>query len=310
MTETGWGEFTVTIRVQFVPESGEKPMTLAHPIKLHHWGPPIEAPPPVTTSDTAVGEGAGDGTGVGTGSAVPTPAGTPAAVPTTSGNVKEEGQGEDVKMEAKIEDSANTSTPAPAPVDPATSNNPTSVPALATESENPASPLEPSVIVVQPQPISIAQKYPVHSWQYDEVVFTDPTVTFMELMNAHPPTALPPKNRRARDQREEHEVRDGNKKGKKARQSVGPGSAVKGLMSGIMASGEKEKGLAAIPPVGIPGEPGSADVPLEFSQEMEKGEWNRLNEARVRIVEEMDSWRERLIAQEKELARLKEEMKV
>jgi YEATS domain-containing protein 4 len=224
--------------------------------------------------------------------------------------VKEEGQGEDVKMEGKVEDSTNTSTPAPAPVDPATSNTPDPNSAAPADSGTPASPLEASVIVAQPQPISIAQKYPVHSWQYDELVFTDPTTTFLELMNAHPPTALPPKNRRARDQREGHDSREGGKKGKKARQSAGPGSAIKGLMSGNMASGEKEKGLAAIPPVGIPGEPGSADVPLEFSQEMEKGEWNRLNEARVRIVEEMDSWRERLIAQEKELARLKEEMKV
>jgi YEATS domain-containing protein 4 len=34
-----------------------------------------------------------------------------------------------------------------------------------------------------------------------------------------------------------------------------------------------------------------------------------LNEARIRIIEEMDKWRENLIAQEKELAKVKDEMK-
>jgi YEATS domain-containing protein 4 len=43
--------------------------------------------------------------------------------------------------------------------------------------------------------------------------------------------------------------------------------------------------------VGIPGELGSADVPLEYSLAMEKGEWNKLDDVRVKIVEQMDRWR-------------------
>ncbi|KAF8638603.1 hypothetical protein AX17_002144 [Amanita inopinata Kibby_2008] len=37
VTETGWGEFEVQIRIAFVPESGEKNITFYHHIKLHPW---------------------------------------------------------------------------------------------------------------------------------------------------------------------------------------------------------------------------------------------------------------------------------
>ncbi|EJD53663.1 yeats-domain-containing protein, partial [Auricularia subglabra TFB-10046 SS5] len=44
VSETGWGEFEVQIRIFFVPESGEKPITFYHHLKLHPWsataGPP------------------------------------------------------------------------------------------------------------------------------------------------------------------------------------------------------------------------------------------------------------------------------
>jgi YEATS domain-containing protein 4 len=37
VTETGWGEFEIQIRVAFSSESGEKPITLFHVLKLHAW---------------------------------------------------------------------------------------------------------------------------------------------------------------------------------------------------------------------------------------------------------------------------------
>lgn len=37
MTETGWGEFEVQIKIFFVPEAGEKPLTILHHLKLHPW---------------------------------------------------------------------------------------------------------------------------------------------------------------------------------------------------------------------------------------------------------------------------------
>jgi YEATS domain-containing protein 4 len=35
----------------------------------------------------------------------------------------------------------------------------------------------------------------IHSWQYDEIVFTEPTESFYNKLVAHPPTPLPEKNR-------------------------------------------------------------------------------------------------------------------
>lgn len=43
VTETGWGEFEVQIKLYFVPEANEKPATLWHNLKLHPYGPDAEA---------------------------------------------------------------------------------------------------------------------------------------------------------------------------------------------------------------------------------------------------------------------------
>ncbi|TFK71993.1 yeats family protein [Pluteus cervinus] len=92
VSETGWGEFEIQIRITFVQESGEKSMTLYHHLKLHPW--------------TATGE--------------------------------------------------------------------------------------PEI-----PPLDVAIKSgPVHSWQYDEVVFSDPTQAFLNTLMAHPPTPLPKVKRR------------------------------------------------------------------------------------------------------------------
>ncbi|KAF3402151.1 hypothetical protein DPV78_004063 [Talaromyces pinophilus] len=42
VTETGWGEFEIQIKLYFVPESTEKPQTLWHSLKLHPYGDDIE----------------------------------------------------------------------------------------------------------------------------------------------------------------------------------------------------------------------------------------------------------------------------
>jgi YEATS domain-containing protein 4 len=39
VTETGWGEFEVQIKVHFVGEASEKPLTLFHFLHLHPYGP-------------------------------------------------------------------------------------------------------------------------------------------------------------------------------------------------------------------------------------------------------------------------------
>lgn len=87
VSETGWGEFEVNIKIYFIPEAGEKQITLYHHLKLHPW---LE------------GEGS------------------------------------------------------------------------------------------VPPPLEVAMKFgPVHSWQYDEIVFNDPFQSFLNILTAHPPTPLP-----------------------------------------------------------------------------------------------------------------------
>ena len=92
VSETGWGEFEVHIRISFIPEAGEKQVSLYHHLKLHPW----------------------------------------------------------------------------------------------MEGENSA-----------PPPIEQALKLgPVHSWQYDEIVFNDPFQAFLNTLTAHPPTPLPRTSKR------------------------------------------------------------------------------------------------------------------
>lgn len=38
ISETGWGEFEITIKLYYVPESSEKPQTLYHHLRLHPYG--------------------------------------------------------------------------------------------------------------------------------------------------------------------------------------------------------------------------------------------------------------------------------
>ncbi|KAF6761986.1 yeats family protein [Ephemerocybe angulata] len=54
--------------------------------------------------------------------------------------------------------------------------------------------LHPWTITGEPEipPLEVALKAgPVHSWQYDEIVFNDPFQNFLNLLTQHPPTPLP-----------------------------------------------------------------------------------------------------------------------
>lgn len=53
-------------------------------------------------------------------------------------------------------------------------------------------PVEPEI----PTPENAAKLGPVHSWQYDEIVFADPFQSFLTLLTAHPPTPLPKTTKR------------------------------------------------------------------------------------------------------------------
>ncbi|KAI0080861.1 yeats family protein [Panus rudis PR-1116 ss-1] len=160
VSETGWGEFEVQIRISFITESGEKPITLYHHLKLHPW--------------TALGSG------------------------------------------------------------------------------------EPE----QPSLETAAKLGPVHSWQYDEIVFHDPFQSFLNILTAHPPTPLP-----------------------KARGKPIP------FHTANPASLEASKG-------GVP----------EFTQDMEKEEAERLENAKKIVLAETDKWRAKLVELEKELASLQKQI--
>ncbi|GJN91809.1 hypothetical protein Rhopal_004832-T1 [Rhodotorula paludigena] len=106
VTETGWGEFDIIIKVFFAPESNEKPLTFNHHLKLHPW--PVD--PILYAQPSATGE------------------------PTS---LTEDGQ-----------------------------------------------PILPAPVIS-----------PVHSWQYEELVFTEPTEAFYATLLEHKPTPLPRTNR-------------------------------------------------------------------------------------------------------------------
>lgn len=111
MTETGWGEFDIIIKIFFVGEASEKPMSFTHHLKLHPWPVDGSALPPVM----------------------------PAA-------------GEAGAVQA----------------------------------------------LDAPEAINMPVLSPVHSWQYEEIIFAEPTETFYSLLLSRPPTPLPKTNRHPR----------------------------------------------------------------------------------------------------------------
>jgi YEATS domain-containing protein 4 len=118
VTETGWGEFEIQIRIYFVNEANEKPVVLNHHLKLHPWPHNVASGPNNMTAGPKL---------------------APAPAPAE----------EQPKTEATVVD-------------------------LTAPAE-------------QPAPLLMS---PVHSYQYDEIVFTDPTETFLNTLVAYPPTPL------------------------------------------------------------------------------------------------------------------------
>lgn len=327
VTETGWGEFTASIRIQFVQESGEKPITFLHTLKLHHWGPPVTGtiqPPPSaptitpaamsqpaesavnspkagTEAEQAASTSAGATPANGEFASSPAAATAPAAA--ESQNEDKEDKDGDVTMEATpAADASGVKSEALTPAGTATAPG---TPAAAGQSETGAgadttpagqegTPADGVSIMAAPTPVSIASKYPVHSWQYDELVFSDPLSNFLNILNEHTATPLPARNRRPRNQREEYALKNGQGPSKKKKQLLRGRSSLAGSVSRD-ATVEPDLNAAALAApggsIGIPGELGSADVPLEFSAEMEKAEWNKLNDVRIKIIGEMDRWR-------------------
>lgn len=158
VTETGWGEFDLQIKVFFVNEAYEKPLQFYHHLKLHPWNPALLAynasdPPSVPTMQSQTAPG-------------------PAAYPEDEDAPGEEDDEGDTTM-PQVKDEA-ASPPAVAAPEPEAEPAANSGSALASGQLTPSVPLS-----------------PVYSWQYDEIVFTEPSESLFRLLTQHPPTALP-----------------------------------------------------------------------------------------------------------------------
>lgn len=339
VTETGWGEFQINIKVFFQPETSERSISFTHALKLHHWGPEASGPQAIPGLSVQLpGPAPGAGTVDSTSARGSSVARSRADVAMTGARGGSRGLSETPMTSAmgtplgtisgeplsKGGESTAAPTPAreitPAATTPAlassnhnsNSNANTSEEAAVKEEEKPkpkpeseeqdaegdedaegeedeedaegeldldgtpagstfgADKEQSSAITGRPEDATSAgnedsiNALPVHSWQYDEMVFIDPTQAFYDLLIAHPPTPLPAYSRRK-----------------------------------TIPEGEGA----------IPGQDrGSAGVPLEFTLALEKGEAEKLEMTRRQVVEEMDKYRQRLIELEKEQSRLKDEL--
>ncbi|OAV97137.1 hypothetical protein PTTG_05754 [Puccinia triticina 1-1 BBBD Race 1] len=79
--------------------------------------------------------------------------------------------------------------------DPETAEGPTTIPGPVTTKPDSVDPAPPNASSTESGLPSKSPNTVINSWQYDEIVFTDPVETFYNKLLAHPPTPLPPKNR-------------------------------------------------------------------------------------------------------------------
>lgn len=211
IVETGWGEFPLHIRVQFHNETGEKSCGFVHHLRLHHWGSAATA----AAATAAAVSGPSGMNGVST-SERPTPAAAETPPPTTAAATTTTTLNP-VKPDPEPTDTTATTTTtttepvaaAAHPDEPTTSMTPME----DTDSPMPTStdsPLPASTMLTAPaataeddestqasSATAIRNALPVHSWQYDQLVFTDPTPTLYALLLAHPETPLPERSLRA-----------------------------------------------------------------------------------------------------------------
>lgn len=168
VTETGWGEFEIQIKVFFVPEANEKPITLFHHLKLHPWLQSVAAvdaqpsapglPPIMPPADTS------------------NPS-EPSDAPTdTNGQAPEASSSADAPKQEPPTDSMDIDQPTISTEASLAIASNADVSAPAAGSSSAPKPALPPV---------------VHSWQYDEIVFPEPMEPFYDVLSTHPPTPLP-----------------------------------------------------------------------------------------------------------------------
>lgn len=173
VTETGWGEFEIQIKVFFVPEANEKPITLFHHLKLHPWlgtVAAVEKNMAATTTEPADPTTATNPQLEASESTLTDTTDPPAETRTDNMDVDEPTvpQAEEVELSDSMTELTGETAQANAPSAPMTG-------AAVTDLSAPKPALPPVV----------------HSWQYDEIVFPEPMESFYEILTTHPPTPLP-----------------------------------------------------------------------------------------------------------------------
>ncbi|TKY84996.1 hypothetical protein EX895_006076 [Sporisorium graminicola] len=271
VTETGWGEFEIQIKIFFVPEANEKPLTLFHHLKLHPWlqsvaaveaeAPATSIPAPLPPSDA------------------PAPSDTPHA---PGGNGEQGGEAstsadttkqemETVSME--VDDSTTT-----AQAEAVTSTDVSADPLSAAKNPSSSSSSAAAAAAAPAEPPKPALPPVVHSWQYDEIVFPEPMESFYDILSTHPPTPLPVVSALA---------------------FADPAA----YRSYLYAKADAAKGNStAAPP--IPPHPLHTPTGYLFdalSLEAQNAESDRLDMARIAAIRELEKGREQLIKAEKAL---------
>lgn len=265
VTESGWGEFEIQIKIFFVPEANEKPITLFHHLKLHPWLQQVAA---VEAAEPAA-------------PAIPAP--MPPADTSTSGEAStvdgktEEATGKKTSAEDETKKEAETDgmdvDPAPpnSAADGSATNGSTDVAAAAAATDASA------ITSAAPKP---ALPPVVHSWQYDEIVFPEPMEPFYDILSMHPPTPLPSTSALA----------------------FADPAAYRSYQY-LRSEADKGKAPPTSQPL-IPPHPLHTPTGYLFdalSQEAQQAEADRLDTARIAAIRDLEKGREQLIRAEKAL---------
>lgn len=164
VSETGWGEFEVGVKIWWATESGEKPLQTFHYLKLHPWNPLPVTAPGTTGAEASEQSGPQDQSMDVSMSAAPAEGA--------------EANGGDVSPKVEEGAAAGPSTPAAGAAAATPSATTDGQAAVSTPTAQTQAPAQPDIVL---PPV-------VHSWQYDEVVFPEPTEAFHNTLIEHPPT--------------------------------------------------------------------------------------------------------------------------
>lgn len=191
VTETGWGEFDIQIKIFFVPESGEKPISTFHRLKLHPWHP-ISVPAPNARLGNPEGSADVSAITAEANETMDNSMATDAQADTTTNDPKiGQQETQEEAADTSIQEGDTTMSKAEEATNPtiATVKNEEISTPMVHETRSASAATHPAAL--RPLP-SV-----VHSWSYDEIVFPEPTESFYEILIKHPPTPLPTQSAQA-----------------------------------------------------------------------------------------------------------------